>query len=67
LLRLNDYFLTQLIESLADTNPFELMIELLKREIDPFTLSEGADSEEVKHQKLLRIMSQMLDESSDNK
>ena len=49
LLRLSDYFLVQILQSLSDTNPYEQMIELLKREIDPFTLTEGADNKEVKH------------------
>jgi hypothetical protein len=44
-LRLADYFLVQFLESLADTNPYDLMLETLKQECDPFTLTDGMRSE----------------------
>lgn len=44
-LRLADYFLVQFLESLADTNPYDLMLETLKQEYDPFTLTDGMRGE----------------------
>lgn len=41
-LRLTDYFLCQLVSSLADTNPFQDLIMKLEKQIDPFS-QENAD------------------------
>ena len=40
-MRLSDYCLYQLLESLTDTDPYQEMIEKLKRAVDPFTEDEG--------------------------
>lgn len=37
------------------------MINLLKKEIDPFTLSEGLDNDSVKNKKLENLMKGMYD------
>lgn len=42
ILRLSDYCLQQLIESVSDTNPYQDMVEKLKKETDPF-----ADADEL--------------------
>lgn len=60
--RLSDYFLYQFMESLSDTNPYELIIQKLKEEIDPFTLSDGLEGERVQTDKLDRLLSTIVDE-----
>ena len=72
ILRLSDYCLQQLIESVSDTNPYEDMIEKLKKETDPFADADElqvAEMEENSHtqQKLNKLMESMLIKNQENK
>ena len=69
ILRLSDYFLVQLIESLSDTDPYQKLIAMCKREIDPFYEEEGMTNEErmtsgtiQDDKKLNNLMKDMIDD-----
>jgi hypothetical protein len=61
ILRLSDYCLQQLIESVSDTNPYEDVISRLEKEIDPFADTDELQVEEAEqNSKLNKLAENML-------
>lgn len=66
---MNDFFLYQLMNSLSESNPFELMIGLIENDYDPFTqfddkqtVNGSALSDQTFSQGLNALYDQKLDE-----
>lgn len=69
ILRVNDFFLYQLMSSLSETNPFELMIGLIENDYNPFTqfddrksMNGSAVSDQTFSQGLNALYDQKLDD-----
>lgn len=61
ILRLSDYCLQQLLESVSDTNPYQDVISRLEKKIDPFTDTDELQVEEAEqNSKLNRLAERIL-------
>lgn len=61
ILRLSDYCLQQLLESVSDTNPYEDVISRLEKQIDPFADTDELQVEEAEQNSMLnRLAENML-------
>ena len=61
ILRLSDYCLQQLLESISDTNPYEDVINRLEKQIDPFADTDELQVEEAEQNFMLnRLAENML-------
>lgn len=60
-MRLSDYCLQQLLESVSDTNPYEDVISRLEKQIDPFADTDELQVEEAEQNSMLnRLAENML-------